>query len=63
MKTDSFFYRFFSEFPGAFFALIGEDERKAGSYKFGSVEVKEQAFRFDGIFVPAGNEDEIYFDE
>ncbi|MFQ5630396.1 MAG: hypothetical protein ACE5I1_16620 [bacterium] len=27
MKTDSFFYRFFSLFPGAFFVLIGESGR------------------------------------
>jgi predicted transposase/invertase (TIGR01784 family) len=63
MKTDSFFYRFFSEFPAAFFALIGEDEQKAQHYSFSSVEVKQQSFRFDGIFLPEKNEDQIYFVE
>ena len=63
MKTDSFFNRFFREFPGAFFTLIGEDERKAGRYKFTSVEVKEQAFRFDGVFLPKTKNDHIYFIE
>jgi predicted transposase/invertase (TIGR01784 family) len=63
MKTDSFFHRFFREFPGAFFRLIGEDERKAASYKFTSIEVKEQAFRFDGVFVPKKEGEDIYFVE
>jgi len=63
MKTDSFFYRFFSDFPAAFFALIGEDERKAQNYRFVSVEVKEQAFRFDGVFQPNSGEDDTYFVE
>jgi predicted transposase/invertase (TIGR01784 family) len=63
MKTDSFFYRFFSEFPAAFFALIGEDEQKAQHYNFSSVEVKQQSFRFDGIFLPEKNDDHIYFVE
>lgn len=63
MKTDSFFYRFFSEFPEAFFMLLGEDAKKAERYKLTSVEVKEQAFRFDGIFKPETREDRIYFFE
>jgi predicted transposase/invertase (TIGR01784 family) len=63
MKMDSFFNRFFREFPSVFFALIGEDERKAGTYKFTSIEVKEQAFRFDGVFLPEMDEDPIYFVE
>lgn len=63
MKTDSFFYSFFSKFMRAFFILIGEEENKAERYKFTSVEVKEQAFRFDGIFQPQTNEDRLYFFE
>lgn len=63
MKTDSFFYRFFREFPGAFFALIGEDEEKAEKYKFSSIEIKEQSFRFDGVFLPKTKNDHIYFVE
>ncbi|MGH7451199.1 MAG: DUF2887 domain-containing protein [bacterium] len=34
MKTDSFINHFFREFPGVFFTLIGEDEKKAKKYKF-----------------------------
>ena len=63
MKTDSFINRFFREYPGAFFTLIGEDERKAKKYKFTSIEVKEQAFRFDGVFLPKTKDDHIYFVE
>ncbi len=63
MKTASFFYRYFSEFPQAFFALIGEDEQKSQHYKFTSVEVKEQGFRFDGVFQPATSDDHLYFTE
>ncbi len=60
MKTDSLFYRFFREFPNVFFMLIGEDERKARLYKFTSIEVKEQAFRFDGVFLPKSKDNFIY---
>jgi len=61
MKTDSFFYRLFSEFPGAFFTLIGLAERQIGKYRFASEEVKEQAFRFDGLFIPETVDDFLYF--
>jgi predicted transposase/invertase (TIGR01784 family) len=63
MKTDSFFYRFFRQYRGAFFTLIGEDKRKAGRYKFASVELKELAFRFDGLFLAASRNDDAYFVE
>jgi predicted transposase/invertase (TIGR01784 family) len=63
MKTDSFFHRFFREFLEAFFTLIGEDEQKAKRYEFTSVEVKEQAFRFDGVVQPVSREDCLYFFE
>ena len=52
MKTDSFFYRYFLAFPEAFFLLIGQAKRNAKGYQFTSVEVKDIAFRFDGLFVP-----------
>jgi len=63
MKSDKFFYDFFRQFRSAFFTLIGEDGRKARKYKFTVVEVKEQAFRFDGIFIPEALDDDIYFVE
>lgn len=63
MKTDSILNRFFREFPGEFFALLGEDRQKAERYEFNSVEVKEQRFRFDGVFKPKTNSDRLYFFE
>lgn len=63
MKTDSFIHRFFREFAEAFFELIGEDQSKAQEYEFTAVEVKEQAFRFDGVFKPEALEDPLYFFE
>jgi len=63
MKTDSFFYRFFRQYRGAFFTLIGQDRRKAQRYKFASVEVKELAFRFDGLFLAESRKDDAYFVE
>jgi predicted transposase YdaD len=32
--------------------LLGEDPTSIASYQFTSVEVKEKAFRFDGVFLP-----------
>lgn len=32
--------------------LLGEDPAAIASYQFTSVEVKEKAFRFDGVFLP-----------
>jgi len=61
MKIDKFLYNFFRQFRSAFFTLIGEDQRKAGKYKFTAIEVKEQAFRFDGVFTPETKGDAIYF--
>jgi len=63
MKTDSFFYRFFRQYRRAFFMLIGEDRRKARRYKFTAVEIKELAFRFDGLFLAASRKDDAYFVE
>ncbi len=64
MKTDSIFYRFFQEFPGIFFELIGNTPETASNYQFSSVEIKQTAFRIDGVFLPAqGDENPIYFVE
>lgn len=63
MKTDSFFYRFFLEFPEAFFALIGQRKWRGKGYKFTSVEVKDVNFRFAGIFLPKAKDALLYFVE
>ena len=56
MKTDSLFYNLFREFPGIFFELIGQPDSEAESYRFTSVEVKQLAFRLDGLFLPTNTE-------
>ncbi len=64
MKTDSIFYRLFQEFPNIFFELIGNPLEAVSDYRFSSVEVKQTAFRIDGVFLPTqGHESSIYFVE
>jgi len=52
MKTDSIFYNIFQEFPSVFFALLGIPAESANQYQFTSQEVKQLAFRLDGLFLP-----------
>ena len=52
MKTDTIFYRLFQEFPNIFFELIGQPELPADTYQFTSIELKQLAFRLDGLFLP-----------
>ena len=64
MKTDIIFYRLFQEFPDIFFELIGNPPESASLYQFSSVEIKQTAFRIDGVFLPTqGNQNQIYFVE
>jgi len=63
VKTDSLFYRLFQEFPDIFFELIGTPPEIASNYQFSSVEVKQTAFRIDGVFLPNFTSDRIYFVE
>jgi predicted transposase/invertase (TIGR01784 family) len=50
MKTDSIFYRLFQEYPAVFFEILGQSGETAQYYTFTSVEVKQTAFRLDGVF-------------
>lgn len=52
MKTDSIFYRLFQEFPSIFFKLLGNPSEEASLYQFSSIEIKQTAFRIDGVFLP-----------
>jgi len=52
MKTDSIFYRLFLEMPGIYFQLIGQSPTLADAYEFRAVEIKQTAFRLDGVLVP-----------
>ncbi|MEH2365649.1 Rpn family recombination-promoting nuclease/putative transposase [Nostoc sp.] len=65
MKTDSIFYRLFQTFPSAFFELINLQPSEANAYNFASVELKQTAFRIDGVFLPVADTSRqpIYFVE
>ena len=51
MKTDSLFYRLFQTQPSLLFELIGVTIPNS-PYQFHSVELKQTAFRLDGVFTP-----------
>ncbi|NEO54054.1 MAG: Rpn family recombination-promoting nuclease/putative transposase [Okeania sp. SIO3B5] len=63
MKTDHIFYRIFQELPETFFQLWGEVPGKINDYRFDSVELKQTAFRIDGVFLPQDIDQPIYFTE
>jgi predicted transposase/invertase (TIGR01784 family) len=52
MKTDSLFYRLFQTLPQLLFDLIAQPTRDGAQYHFASVELKQTAFRLDGLFLP-----------
>ena len=51
MKTDSLFYRLFQYHPQLALELL-ELDYSGDSYRFGSEEIKQTAFRLDGVFTP-----------
>ncbi|MEN9221863.1 MAG: Rpn family recombination-promoting nuclease/putative transposase [Thermostichus sp. BF3_bins_97] len=63
METDSLFYRFFQLYPGLLFELLGLPIQSAERYRFSSVEVKQLAFRIDGLFLPRQEGDPLFFVE
>ncbi|ABA23870.1 conserved hypothetical protein [Trichormus variabilis ATCC 29413] len=56
MKTDTIFYSLFQAFPNIFFELINQSPQEASIYEFTSREVKQLAFRLDGLFLPKIND-------
>ena len=52
MKTDSLFYRLFQTLPQLLFDLIAHPSVHAAQYRFDSLEIKQTAFRLDGVFLP-----------
>lgn len=54
MKTDSLFYRIFHTLPELFFTLTGF-EYAVADYQFQAIEIKQTAFRLDGVFKPIVN--------
>jgi len=65
VKTDSIFYRLFKTFPCIFFELCDYAPSEAKAYRFASVEVKQTAFRIDGVFLPKNDDPNrpLYFSE
>ncbi len=52
MKTDSIFFEIFQKLPQTLFELLGEPAERGEQYEFRSVEVKQSAYRIDGVFIP-----------
>jgi predicted transposase/invertase (TIGR01784 family) len=65
VRTDAIFYQLFKRFPSFLFTLIDTPPEQAKDYRFESVEIKETAFRIDGVFLPPENASPkiIYFAE
>ena len=61
MKTDTIFYSLFQKFPRFFFELIDRPPDEATAYEFTSREIKQLAFRIDGLFLPKTEEPEKPF--
>ena len=63
MRTDTIFYQLLLTYPHLLFELVDLPPDSADGYQFISVEVKETAFRFDGIFFPNTADQTIWFVE
>jgi predicted transposase/invertase (TIGR01784 family) len=65
LKTDSLFYYLFQTLPSILFELLGQSPTLAQNYEFRSVELKQTAFRIDGVFLPQSNRGDqpVYFVE
>jgi predicted transposase/invertase (TIGR01784 family) len=58
MKTDSLFYELFRHWPGVALELAGLYPSRADGYEFRSEEIKQTAFRLDGVLAPPENSDD-----
>ena len=52
MKTDTLFYRLFQDRPALVFELAGIETPAGAGYVLRAEEIKETAFRLDGLLVP-----------
>lgn len=52
MKTDALFYRLFQALPGLVFELGGLEVADPRGYQFRAEELKQTAFRLDGVLMP-----------
>lgn len=58
MQTDALFYHLFKTVPGLFFEIAKLDYPPK-AYQFSSIEVKQIAFRLDGVFKPPETEPKL----
>jgi predicted transposase/invertase (TIGR01784 family) len=63
MRRDSIFYQLFRQSPTLLFDLISQPPEDADRYIFESIEVKETAFRMDGVFLPPERSGIVYLCE
>jgi predicted transposase YdaD len=63
MRRDTIFYQLFRQSPTLLFDLISQPPKNAQQYIFDSIEVKETAFRIDGVFIPPNRSGIVYFCE
>jgi predicted transposase/invertase (TIGR01784 family) len=63
MRRDSIFYQLFVRYPTLLFELLPQPPERAAEYTFEAIEVKETAFRMDGIFKPPTRSGIVYFAE
>jgi predicted transposase/invertase (TIGR01784 family) len=63
MRRDTIFYQLFQQSPTLLFELLPQPPERAAQYSFEAVEVKETAFRMDGVFLPPDPVGIVYFCE
>ncbi|WP_310418964.1 Rpn family recombination-promoting nuclease/putative transposase [Chamaesiphon sp. OTE_8_metabat_110] len=63
MRRDTIFYRLFQQLPTLLFELLPNPPENAAEYVFDAIEVKETAFRMDGVFIPPTPSGILYFCE
>jgi predicted transposase/invertase (TIGR01784 family) len=63
MKRDTIFYQIFQQSPNLLFDLLPVPIVDKRGYTFDSVEVKETAFRIDGVLTPPDASGDVFFIE
>ena len=56
MKTDNLFYLIFSTLPVLALELAGVNVANPGGYGFRAEEIKQTAFRLDGLLIPPADD-------
>ncbi len=63
MRRDTIFHQIFLRYPKLLFELLPDPPVDAAGYVFESIEVKETAFRTDGVWMPPQPTGTVYFAE